>query len=201
MTLADVDGNGTLDLFVANNRATDSHDLAEFGKIGVFKEDGRLAIPPALRDRFVITNRAIEEYGEPSQLYLNDGQGRFTPVSWTNGAFLDESGNALADPPRDWSLTAAFRDVNGDGAPDLYVCNDYWTPDRFWLNDGKGHFRACASLALRHTSKYSMGVDFADIDRDGFVDFFTVDMLARDWPRRKREYLPPGYPRPPIRDD
>lgn len=198
MTLADIDGNGTLDLFVANNRATDSHDLAEFGKIDVFKEDGHLAIPPALRDRFVITNRAIEEYGEPSLLYLNDGQGRFTPISWTNGTFLDESGKPLTDPPRDWSLTAAFRDVNGDGAPDLYVCNDYWTPERFWLNDGKGHFRACPTLALRHTSKYSMGVDFADIDRDGQVDFFTVDMLSRDWPRRKREYLLPGYPRPPI---
>jgi hypothetical protein len=198
LALADVDGNGTLDLFVANNRATDSHDLAQFGKIDVFKENGHVAIPPDLRDRFVIRDRAIEEYGEPSVLYLNDGQGRFTAVSWTNGAFLDESGKPLTEPPRDWSLTAAFRDLSGAGAPDLYVCNDYWTPDRFWLNDGKGHFRACPALALRHTSKYSMGVDFADIDRDGQVDFFTVDMLARDHARRKREYLIPGYPRPPI---
>jgi enediyne biosynthesis protein E4 len=198
MTLADVDGDGTLDLFVANNRANDSHDLAEFGKVEMFTENGRVAVPPSLRDRFVITNRSIEEYGEPSQLYLNNGKGRFTALSWTNGVFLDESGKPLAEPPRDWSLTAAFRDVNGDGAPDLYVCNDYWTPDRFWMNDGKGHFRACPNLALRHTSKYSMGVDFADLDRDGNVDFLTVDMLARDWQRRKREYLLPGYPRPPI---
>ena len=37
-----------------------------------------------------------------------------------------------------------FRDLNGDGLPDLYVCNDYFTPDRIWLNQGKGVFRAVA---------------------------------------------------------
>jgi hypothetical protein len=189
MTLADVDGNGTLDLFVANNRADDSKDLAEFSKIEVFKQGDHLAIPASLQDRFVITNGAVNEYGTPSMLYLNDGKGHFTPVSWTNGAFLDESGKPLTEPPRDWSLSAAFHDVSGKGAPDLYVCNDYWTPDRFWLNDGQGHFRACPPLALRHTSMFSMGVDFADIERNGLVDFCTVDMLARDWPHRKRQYL------------
>ena len=33
---------------------------------------------------------AFREYGEPDQVYLNDGKGHFTPLSWTNGAFLDE---------------------------------------------------------------------------------------------------------------
>ena len=35
-----------------------------------------------------------------------------------------------------------------------------------------------------------MGVDFADIDRDGHVDFYVMDMLDRDWQRRKRESMP-----------
>ena len=72
------------------------------------------------------------------------------------------------------------------------MCNDYWTPDRLWLNDGKGHFRACPPLALRHTSLSSMGVDFADMDRDGQVDFCVTDMLARDWRLRKRELMLSG---------
>ena len=112
----------------------------------------------------LVVNGQVLEYGEPDQLYLNDGKGRFTPVSWTGGPFLDEDGKPLTQPPLDWGLTAAFRDINGDGLPDLYVCNDFWTPDRIWLNDGKGHFRAAPRLALRNMSASSMGVDFADIE-------------------------------------
>jgi hypothetical protein len=187
MALADIDGNGTLDLYVADYRINDYRDLAEFDKIDMVRKDGQLTVTPALQDRFVVTDGNFEEYGEPDLVYLNDGKGRFTPLSWTNGAFLDEDGKPLTGPPRDWGLTAAFRDLNGDGAPDIYVCNDYWTPDRLWLNDGKGHFQACPRLALRHTSASSMGIDFADLDRDGQVDFCVLDMLARDWEHRKRE--------------
>ncbi len=198
MALADMDGNGTLDLYVADYRAESHRDLAEFDKINMVRENGRPTVAPALRDRFVFIDGRVEEYSDPGQLYLNDGKGRFTPVSWTNGAFLDESGKPLTEPPRDWSLTAAFHDLNGDGVPDIYVCNDFWTPDRLWLNDGKGHFQACPPLALRHTSASSMGVDFADIDRDGQVDFCVTDMLARDWRLRKHQLLMPWYPQPLV---
>jgi hypothetical protein len=198
MALADIDGNGTLDLYVADNRAEDSRDRAEFENYSILRVNGELTVAPARQDRFVYADGMINEYGEPSLAYLNDGNGHFTPLSWTNGAFLDEKGKPLAGPPLDWSLTAAFRDLNGDGAPDLYVCNDYWTPDRLWINDGKGHFQAAPPLALRHTSKFSMGVDFADIDRDGEMDFFVVDMLSRDWPTRKRQFMVSGVARPPV---
>ena len=122
---------------------------------------------------------------------LNDGKGHFSPVSWTGGRFLDQSVKPLAAPPLDWGLTATFRDINGDGYPEIYVCNDYWTPDRVWINDGKGGFHAIERLAIRHTSENSMGVDFADIDRDGRVDFLVLDLdasaviksLQHPWPR------------------
>ena len=168
------------------------------GNFDLFRVNGQLVVNPALQDRFVYTNGNVKEYGEPDFLYLNDGHGHFTAVSWTNGAFLDETGRPLTSAPLDWGLTAAFRDLNGDGAPDIYVCNDYWTPDRLWINDGKGHFRACPSLALRHTSASSMGVDFADIDRDGRVDFCVTDMLSRDWRLRKRQLLLTDTPRPAV---
>ena len=197
MALADIDGKGMLDLYVANYRVEDHRDLAEFDKINMVREDGQMTVAPALRERFLYNNGILMEYSEPSLIYLNDGKGHFTPLSWTNGTFLDESGQPLTAPPRDWSLTAAFRDLNGDGAPDIYVCNDYWTPDRLWLNDGKGHFQACPRLALRHTSTSSMGVDFADVDRDGQMDFCVTDMLAQDWQQRKREDLFSGMLRSP----
>jgi hypothetical protein len=57
-------------------------------------------------------------------------------------------------------------------------------PDRIWINDGTGRFHAIARTAIRTTSTFSMGVDFADIDRDGNVDFFVVDMLSPDHQKR-----------------
>src|SRR5213076_2182899 len=66
-----------------------------------------------------------------------------------------------------------------------YVCNDLFPPDRIWLNDGHGKFRAMSNLALRHTCLFSMGVDFADLDRDGYDEIFVVDMLSRNHLFRK----------------
>lgn len=184
MALADIDGNGTLDLYVANNRADDIRDR---GQVDLQMLNGKLIIPPSLTNRLVMINGKLFEYGEPDVLYLNDGHGHFSPVSWTGGAFLDEQGKPLASAPLDWGLTASFRDLNGDGYPDLYVCNDYWTPDRIWINDGHGRFRAASKLAFRHTSASSMGVDFADVNRSGNLDLFVVDMLSRDLRLRKRQ--------------
>jgi len=191
LALADVDGNGTLDLYVANNR---TEDIRDRGKVDLQSVNGRLIVPPALRDRLVIINGQVQEYGEPDQLYLNNGKGQFAPMSWTGGRFRDEQGRPLTEAPKDWALSATFRDVNNDGAPDLYVCNDFWTPDRFWINDGKGRFRAMDLLAWRNMCASSMGVDFADIDRDGDLDFFVVDMLSRDPRLRKRQ----KFAQPPM---
>ena len=184
LALADIDGNGTLDLYVANNR---TDDIRDHGQVDLQMINGKLTIPPSLRGRLVLINGKLLEYGEPDFLYLNDGQGHFTPVSWTQGAFLDEVGKPLTNAPLDWGLTATFRDINGDGWPDLYVCNDYWSPDRIWINDGHGHFRAADNLAFRHTSASSMGLDLADLNRSGSVDILVVDMLSRDLRLRKRQ--------------
>src|SRR5262249_9088938 len=119
MALADVDGNGTLDLYVANYRAEDIRDRA---RVEVRRVNGRLEIAPQLRDRLFIAKEGLMEFGEPDVLYLNDGAGHFSTVPWTEGRFRDEDGNQLGSAPRDWGLSAAFRDLNGDGAPDLYVC-------------------------------------------------------------------------------
>lgn len=186
MTLADIDGNGTLDLYVANYRPDDMRDRGRFTLPAV---KGKPVIPASEKDHFILRNGQLFEYGQPDQLFLNDGKGQFHPALWNDGTFLDESGKKLEGGPLDWGLSATFRDVNGDGAPDLYVCNDYWTPDRFWINDGKGHFKAIAPLAVRKSSSSSMAVDFADIDRDGFLDFFTVDMLSGSSQLRKRQGL------------
>src|SRR5258708_39439596 len=81
-----------------------------------------------------------------------------------------------------------FRDINGDGAPDIYVSNDFfYSPDRVWINEDGRRFHAIARTALRKMSMSAMTVDFADINRDGYDDFFVADMLSRDHGARHRQ--------------
>lgn len=178
MALADIDGNGTLDLYVANYGVNSI--LRSGGALSFRMDNGKPVVSGRNAKRIKIIDGMMYELGEPDALYLNDGQGHFRPVSWTNGTFLDENGKPLAEEPWDQGLTVLIRDFNGDGFPDIYVCNDASTPDRFWLGDGKGHFRAAGSLAQRQTSYFSMCVDAADLDRDGRDEFFVVDMLSHD---------------------
>src|SRR5207247_10111443 len=103
----------------------------------------------------------------------------------------------------EWGLFALFRDSDGDGNTDIYVCNDFSSPDRIWLNDGKGRFRAMPSLALRQSSLSSMAVDFADLNRDGLDEIFVADMLSADhrgW-LRHREIMKSGLVRDVICDE
>jgi hypothetical protein len=198
-TLADVDGNGTLDLYIANYKAKDAMDIfppqeRTFDQV-VHRVGDHFEVTPRFREHYRVEMRpdlgAVVriQRGEPDWFYLNDGHGRFTPVPMDSGRFLDEDGKPLTSVPDRFGLTARFYDVNGDGFPDLYVCNDFEDPDQLWINDGTGHFRAAPRLALRSSSNSSMAVDFSDIDRDGNVDFFVVDMWSRDSRRRKRQSL------------
>ncbi|HKI70835.1 MAG TPA: VCBS repeat-containing protein, partial [Verrucomicrobiae bacterium] len=194
LALADIDGDGDLDLYIANYRAdtirdhpqTHLHGDTVNGKPVILSVNGRSVTEPDLIGRFTLSeNGKIEEHGEADVLLRNEGGGKFTPVSFTDGTFLDEEGKPLKEPPYDWGLSVMFRDINDDGAPDIYLCNDFASEDRIWINDGKGRFRAINRLALRQTSMFSMGIDFADLNRDGRDEFIVLDMLSRSHAKRQ----------------
>ena len=177
LALADVDGDRDLDLYVVNYGV---HTMRTKLDLRVRMVRGEPQVVGRYRDYYKIIEGKLIEYGEPDSLFLNDGSGRFEPVSWTKGKFKDEEGQPLQDTYRDLGLSAMFRDINQDGLPDLYVCNDFQSPDRCWINQGRGTFQLIERAALKRSSYSSMGIDFADINRDGLDDFLVVDMLSRE---------------------
>jgi hypothetical protein len=181
MTLADIDGDSDLDLYIANYKkrtAKDEFDINELSKRNMVKGD---SIIPPYNEYYTLLDREgmsqLRETGEKDELYLNNGDGSFKRISDLENRFFDQN-NSPKGLERDFGLTAKFGDLNGDGFPDLYVSNDFWTPDRIWINRGDGTFRAMDTLAIRNSSYSSMAVDFSDINHDSFVDMFVVEMLS-----------------------
>ena len=203
MALADIDGDGDLDLYVTNYRINTVRDhpntryrvKKEGDRYVIFRVNGRPVTDPDLVGRFTVEGRHVVENGEVDALFRNEGRGRFVPVSFTDGTFVDEDGRRLTSPLYEWGLTVMFRDISGDGAPDIYVCNDFSSVDRIWMNTGNGKFQALSRLALRTSSRFSMGVDFADINRDGRDEIFVADMLSRQHSKRHLQVgeVPPTF--------
>jgi len=187
--LADVDGDGWIDLYVVHYRNDTMRDLPGMaftaavtnGVRQLLTVNGQSASAPPWADRFTLdSGGGILENGEADAFYHNTGRGRFVRRPWAAGGPFFEAEDKPAAAPYDWGLSAMFHDLNGDRAPDLYVCNDFQSPDRIWINDGSGRFFPIAGSAIRQTSLFSMGVDVADVNRDGHDDIFVADMLSPD---------------------
>ncbi len=79
-----------------------------------------------------------------------------------------------------YGLGVCVSDINGDGFPDIYVGNDFHEDDYLYLNNGDGTFTESLATAIRYTSRFSMGNDIGDINNDGLNDIISTDMLPAD---------------------
>lgn len=194
MALADIDRDGDLDLYMTNYKIKTVRDIYSERELSLDRtlrvEGGSYQLIPPFDEHYGIIqdeNGEIfrNEYGEADELYINDGSGKFT-LADPNEYFFDTEGQPMG-LGRDWGLAAKFQDLNGNGHPDLFVVNDFWTPDRVWMNRGDGTFEIIDEYTIRNYSFSSMGVDFSDINNDGHVDIFVTEMLSSEHQRRMRQ--------------
>jgi len=109
------------------------------------------------------------------RLYNNDGTGHFKDVSKEAGLQYDIG----------FGLNPQVGDLNDDGWPDIYVSNDFNSPDLAYVNNGNGTFTESRNKLFKHMSFNSMGSDMADINNDGLLDLMTLDMNPEDYIRSK----------------
>ena len=205
VTMADVDGDGWLDMYFANYKPYNVDDSLppqqrSFNQMVRQTGPDKYEVVPEHQKDYKVVMRPdmgglrMTTRGSPDDFYLNRG-GHFDRVALTSGRFVDVLGRPLKEEPESFGLGAKFADLNGDGAPDLYVANDFEDPDQLWFNDGHGRFRLADWTSQRQVSNSSMGVDIADVNGDGIPDLFEVDMLSND-SHRLRTQIPTHSPFP-----
>ena len=130
-----------------------------------------------------VINR-VERYPHVGNRLLRNDGGRFVDVSDSSGIY---------GPASNYGLGVGVSDFNNDGWPDLYVSNDYVDSDKLLINDQHGKFIMATDSMLSQISQFSMGLDIADVNRDGNMDIMTLDMLPEDNKRQKLLFGPEHY--------
>ena len=167
----DYDRDGDLDCYLLTNQYVRDGGLPSDLKL--VAKHGQLHLPIEYQKFYGMQttgrNRGeLQFIGRPDRLLQQDSSGTFTDVS----------GSAGISPQPGHGLSATWWDYNRDGLIDLYVANDYQDPDHFYRNNGDGTFTDVVEQTVPHTTWFSMGADFGDVNNDGAFDFLIADMSS-----------------------
>ena len=191
LSVAGLDGKKNNELYINNGDNTFTEMANEYGVDDLgngvqatfldYDKDGDLDLYvanypmtpfDAPRSYYYYKMKNTDDY-ETDNLYRNDGLS-FTRV--TEEAGLRTYG---------LTLSATVGDLNNDSYPDIYISNDFSSPDFMYMNNGDGTFTDIVKESTNQTSFYGMGVDIADFNNDQYLDYVQVDMDAKDNRRSK----------------
>lgn len=208
VTMADVNGDGLLDIYVAavgNYKKFDAHnqllinngDLTftdrtdEYGlafkglstqaSFFDFDNDGDL-------DMYLVNHsvHSTRSYGKKLLRFQHDSIAgdilyRNELVPSGKPVFTDVTSNAgIFNSQIGYGLSVSVSDINNDGFQDIYVANDFHETDYLYINHHDGTFRQVIEASVPHTSRFSMGSSTADFNDDGWNDIMTLDMRPRN---------------------
>jgi hypothetical protein len=199
VTMADVNGDGRLDIYVSavsyltmngrnilyinNGDRTFTDRTAEYGlehagystQAAFFDYDGDGDLDMYLLNHSTHTERGVSSRPQRSPRHPRAGDRLFRNDS---NRFVDVSEKAgIYGGVEGYGLGVVASDLNLDGCPDLFVANDFQENDFLYINNCDGTFTESIAKAMGHTSRFSMGVDAADFDNDGKPDLMVLDML------------------------
>ncbi len=155
----DYDGDGHLDLYVANYVDLDLDHLPEFGQGAFCQYRG---IPVSCGPRGLKGGR--------DRLYHNNN---------VDGTFTDVTDKLNIDSGSYYGLGVLWLDYDQDGCLDLYVANDS-SPSLLYHNNCHGGFdevgaQAGVAYSADGREQAGMGVDTADYDNDGWPDIVKTN--------------------------
>ena len=206
-TMADVNGDGLLDiyvsavnylsksgrneLFINNGDLTFTEQARHYGldfkgyskQASFFDYDNDGDLDMYLLNHAVHSNETFSQAQKRLTYNENAGDKLFRNDDGWFTETTKESG--IYSSAIGYGLAATVSDINKDGCLDIYVSNDFHEQDYLYLNNCNGTFREVLEKATGHTSRASMGSDIADFNNDGWPDIFVLDMLPYDEKRLK----------------
>ena len=213
VSMADVNGDGLLDiyvcksgplegenryneLFINNGDLTFSEEAKVYGIADVglsnhaaffdYDKDGDL-------DMYLLNNstRSVGIYDlRQGQREVRDTLGGNKLYRNDIGKFTDVSeaagiyGSAIG-----YGLGVTIADLNNDLWPDIFVSNDFFERDYLYINNQNGTFTEKLEELIPETSMGSMGADITDLNNDGKPEIYVTEMLPEDPERIKTKTI------------
>jgi hypothetical protein len=181
----DYDGDGDLDLFVANaenenNSLYRNEGTGEFTRITegplVTTHGKSFGSSWADYDNDGDLDLFVANWGDQNNfLFRNNGDGAFTRIM--NGVIVNDHG---------WSIGSAWGDYDNDGDLDLFVSNGFSQDpgerlsDFLYANNGDGTFTRVQSGPVAAHEGWSYGAAWGDFDGDGDLDLGVARCFGND---------------------